>query len=142
MDQEQYDLAVSDFVLSIGLLVRRIRAASGAHDLSLTQTAVLRRLDAEGPATISELARAESIKPQSMGAAIAELEERALVMRQPHPTDGRQVNIVLTSEGAALRAQIRAAKRTWLAEAMLHLNEEDREILFRAGEVIKRVVKL
>jgi DNA-binding MarR family transcriptional regulator len=135
------EIAVLDFTQAIGLLVRRVRAAAASHEISLTESAVMARLSKEGPATIADLARAESMKPQSMGTTIAALEEMGLVERTPHPTDGRQVNIELTAKGAAVRKSARDAKQTWLAQAIAQLNEEDRETLFAAGEIIKRLVQ-
>ncbi len=132
---------VIDFTQSMGLLIRRVRAAAACHELSLTEAAVLRRLENDGPATTADLARAESMKPQSMGTSIAALEERGFVERKPHPTDGRQVNIVLTAKGAAVRKSMRDAKRTWLAHAIAELDERERETLFKAGEIIKRLAE-
>jgi len=134
------EAAVIDFTQAIGSLVRRVRAAAASHELSLTESAVLARLDKHGPATTAELARAESVKPQSMGTTVAALEEMGLVERKPHPTDGRQMNIELTAKGAAVRNSARDAKRTWLAQAIAQLNEEERETLFRAGEIMKGLV--
>jgi DNA-binding MarR family transcriptional regulator len=135
------DTAVIDFVQAIGLLVRRVRAAASAHELSWTETAVMARLATDGPATTADLARAEGMKPQSMGTTIAALEEMGIVERKPHPTDGRQVNIVLTAKGAAMRKSDKDASRTWLAHAIGQLDEEERETLFAAGEIIKRLVE-
>ncbi|MGO9843187.1 MAG: MarR family winged helix-turn-helix transcriptional regulator [Candidatus Acidiferrales bacterium] len=133
------ELAVADLTQAIGLLVRRVRAAAASHELSLTESAVMKRLATDGPATTADLARAESMKPQSMGATVAALEEMGMVERKPHPTDGRQVNIELTAKGAAVRKSDRDAKRTWLAQAIAQLDEEERETLFKAGEIIKRL---
>jgi DNA-binding MarR family transcriptional regulator len=138
--RQTHEAAVIDFIQSIGLLMRRVRAAAASHELSLTESAVLARLSREGPATIADLARAESMKPQSMGTTIAALEEMGLVERTPHPTDGRQVNIELTAKGAAVRNSAQGAKRTWLAQAIAQLDQQERETLFRAGEIIKRLV--
>ena len=138
--RRDFEAAVIDFTQALGLLVRRVRAAAASHELSLTEFAVLARLDKEGPATTAELARAESVRPQSMGATVAALEERGMVERKPHPTDGRQMNVALTARGAAVRKSARDAKRTWLAQAISGLGEEDREMLFRAGEIMKRLV--
>ena len=44
MPRKPFDLAVTDFAHSIGVLVRRARAASASQDLSWTETAVLKRL--------------------------------------------------------------------------------------------------
>ena len=141
MPRKSMEIAVIDLTQAIGLLVRRVRAAAASHDLSLTESAVIARLDREGPATTADLARAEGMKPQSMGATIATLEEMGLVERKPHPTDGRQVNIELTAKGAAVRKSAGDAKRTWLAQAIAQLDEEDRDTLFKAGEIIKRLVE-
>ena len=142
MPRKTFDIAVIDFTQSIGLLVRRVRAASASHELSLTESAVMARLAKEGPATTADLARAEGMKPQSMGATIAALEVLGLVERKPHPTDGRQMNIELTAKGAAVRKSARDAKRTWVAQAIAQLDEQERETLFAAGEIIKRLVEL
>jgi DNA-binding MarR family transcriptional regulator len=141
MSRKTLEIAAIDFAHSIGLLVRRVRAAAASHELSLTEAAVMARLAKEGPATTAELARAESMKPQSMGTTVAALEEMGMVERKPHPTDGRQVNIELTAKGAATRKIAKDAKQTWLAQAIAQLDEQDRETLFKAGEIIKRVVE-
>jgi len=142
MQRTTPDSAATEFAHAIGLLMRRIRAAAAAQELSLTEAAVMARLANDGPATTADLARAESMKPQSMGATIAALEERGLVERKAHPTDGRQVNIELTAKGEAMRKSAKDAKRTWLAQAIAQLDERERETLFAAGEIIKRLVEL
>jgi DNA-binding MarR family transcriptional regulator len=141
MPRKTLEAAVTDLTQAIGLLVRRVRAAAASHELSLTEAAVMKRLATDGPATTADLARAESMKPQSMGTTIAALEEMGMVARKPHPTDGRQVNIELTAKGAAVRKSARDAKRTWLTQAVSQLNEHERETLFAAGEIIKRLAQ-
>ena len=142
MSRRTLEIEIVDLIQSIGLLVRRVRAAAASHELSLTEAAVMARLAKDGPATTAELARAEGMKPQSMGATIAALEEMGMVERKPHPTDGRQMNIELTAKGAAVRKSARDAKRTWLAQAIAQLDEQERETLFAAGEIIKRLAEL
>jgi DNA-binding MarR family transcriptional regulator len=133
---------VMELTQAIGLLLRRMRAAAAGHELSLTESAVLARLDKGGPATTADLARAEGMRPQSMGTTVASLEEMGLVERKPHPTDGRQVNIMLTVKGAAVRKSAKDAKRTWLAETIAQLDKQEQETLFAAGEIIKRLAEL
>jgi DNA-binding MarR family transcriptional regulator len=141
MPRKPLELAVSDFIQALGLMVRRVRAAAASHELSLSESAVLARLAREGPTTTADLARGEGVKPQSMGATVASLEEMGLVERKPHATDGRQLNVELTAKGLAVRESTRAAKRTWLAQAVSELNEDERETLFRAGEIIRRLAE-
>jgi DNA-binding MarR family transcriptional regulator len=64
------------------------------------------------------------------------------VERKSHPTDGRQINIELTSKGLAVRNSTKDAKRTWLAKAILQLDRQEQETLFSAGEIIKRLVEM
>jgi DNA-binding MarR family transcriptional regulator len=99
------------------------------------------RLAKDGAATTAELARAESMKPQSMGTIIAALEEMGIVARKPHPTDGRQMNIELTAVGAAVRKSVKDAKWAWLAQAISQLDEQEQETVFKAGEIIKRLAE-
>ncbi len=134
------DFDVGDFARTIGRLVRHMRAAAAQHELSLTESAVLARVGRDGPATTAELARAESMRPQSMSAAVAALEERGLIERKPHPSDGRQMNVALTDRGAAVRRSTKDLKRAWLAQATAGLEDEERLALARAGEILKRLL--
>lgn len=141
MPRKSFDSAVTDFTQALGLLIRRVRAAAATHELSLTESAVLTRLSKDGPATTADLARAEAVKPQSMGATIAALECRGLIERKPHPTDGRRIYNGLTEKGETVRASSYEAKRNWLAQAIAQLDERDRETLFRSGEIMQRLAE-
>jgi DNA-binding MarR family transcriptional regulator len=142
MPRKNLEAAVIDFSHAVGLLVRRVRAAAASQELSWTEAAVMTRLAKDGPATTADLARAESMRPQSKGATIAALEEMGMVERKPHPTDGRQVNIELTAKGAAMRKSAKDAKQTWLAQAIAQLDKQEQATLFAAGEIIKRLAEL
>jgi DNA-binding MarR family transcriptional regulator len=133
--------SLSELTQAIGLLVRRVRAATAAQELSWGESAVLGRLARGGPATTAELARAEAVKPQSMGTTIAALAAKGLVQRRPHPTDGRRIHIQLTAQGAATRQRIKDAKHTWLAKVVSELDPRDQETLFAAGEILKRLAE-
>jgi DNA-binding MarR family transcriptional regulator len=136
--------AVTDLALALGLLVRRIRSAapSESRELSWTHKAVMLRLDAEGPATTAELARAEGVKPQSMGATVAALEAMGIVERKPHATDGRQMKIALTAKGARVRKDAGIAKRTWLAQAVQKLDAKEQKKLPAVTALVKRLAEL
>jgi DNA-binding MarR family transcriptional regulator len=142
MTRKTFDIAVTEFALAAGLLTRRLRRAAASHEVSWAEAAVMSRLGVDGPATTADLARAEGVKPQSMGATIAALEEKGMVERKPHPTDGRQVNIALTPKGAAVRKSAKDAKLTWLSQSIAQLNRQEQERLFSAGEIIKRLAEL
>ncbi len=144
MAKKLHEDAANELALALGLLVRRLRseAPPEAHELSWTQKAVMKRLDADGPATTAELARAEGVKPQSMGAAIAVLEEMDLVERKPHPTDGRQMDIALTEKGVRVRKDARSARRTWLSETIAKLDANEQQSLPSVISLLKRLGEL
>ena len=135
------DLDIAEFAQTIGRVVRHMRAAAAQHELSLTESAVLARLGRDGPATTADLARAEGMRPQSMSAVVAALEERGFIERRPHPSDGRQVNLALTDKGAAVRSSTKDLKRAWLAQATAGLGDEERQVLARAGDILKRLLE-
>jgi DNA-binding MarR family transcriptional regulator len=141
--EEHNSAAVEDFALAIGMLLRRLRAdaAPELHEINWTQKAILTRLEKNGPSTAADLARAEGVKPQSMGTALAFLEEKGFVERQPHPTDGRQMNIKLTAKGITLRRTTRDAAHKWLSQAIAKLDKREQATIFKAGELIKRMVE-
>jgi DNA-binding MarR family transcriptional regulator len=141
MTKKPLEAATADFVQAIGLLVRRVRAASGVQDVSWSQMSVLKRVATSGPMTIADLARAESVKPQSMGTTIAVLEDMRFVERTPHPTDGRQIHIRLTAQGAAELQRTGDAKRAWIQQAIHKLDERERQTLFAASEIMKRLAE-
>jgi DNA-binding MarR family transcriptional regulator len=140
MQRKTVETAVIDFGQAIGLLARRLRAASALHDLSWTQAAVMARLATHGPATTADLAGAEH-EPQLRIATMAPVKDMGMVERKAHTTDGRQMNVGLTAKGVAVWKSVKDAKQTWLAHAIAQLDEQDRETLFTAGEIIKRLVE-
>ncbi|MBW4332363.1 MarR family transcriptional regulator [Stakelama sp. CBK3Z-3] len=111
-----------------GRLKRRLREQSGVGDLSPSQTAVLLRLEKDGPATTSDLARAEGMRPQSMGTVVAALESAGLIAGTPDPDDGRRTILSLTDACRTWVEQGRAARQDWLCrtiEARFSPTEQD-----------------
>lgn len=70
---------ISELAASIraicGNIKRRLMAQSNGGDLTESQLAVLLRLERDGPASISALAKAEGMRPQSMGALLSGLDQ-------------------------------------------------------------------
>jgi DNA-binding MarR family transcriptional regulator len=133
--------AVAELSLAIGQLVRRLRMEVNPGELSWSQLATLARLDKMGAMTTADLARAEFVKPQSMGTTLADLEQAGLVQRRPHPTDGRQVLFALTAEGMEARRLRNIAKREWLQAAMAKLDPAEQQTLMAAAVLIKRLAE-
>jgi DNA-binding MarR family transcriptional regulator len=126
----------------VSQLSRRLRAASAGDELTPSQGSVMGRLGTQGPATTAALARGELVRPQSMRVTLAALEERGLVARAPHPTDGRRVVFSLTDEGVRLRGSSRRARRGWLAEAIdAHLSASEQRALTDVVPLLRRLVE-
>jgi DNA-binding MarR family transcriptional regulator len=137
--QAATEAAVNELTAAVGQLLRRLRSETKADDLNLSQLSALARLDQQGAMNTADMARLESMKPQSMGAILAVLEQEGLVERKAHPTDGRQFLFDLTSEGKEVRRQHGAAKRAWLLTAMEKLDAAELQALLDAIPLIKRL---
>ena len=129
----------AELMQSVGVLLRRVRGEAGSEGLGWSLASAMARLDKMGPMTTAELARAEAVRPQSMGSFLAELEQEGLVRREPHPTDGRQILFSLTEAGVEARRQRHAAKLAWLAAAIERLAADERRTLADAIALIKRL---
>jgi DNA-binding MarR family transcriptional regulator len=124
----------------ISALVRRTRAASAEQPYTWPQGAVLRRLDSDGPMTTADLARAELIKPQTMGSFVADLEEAGLVTRTDDAEDGRRRVVSLTRAGSRALASGRAQRQSWMARAIEEqLSPDEQRALLAAIELMRRI---
>ncbi|WP_227321480.1 MarR family winged helix-turn-helix transcriptional regulator [Acidisoma silvae] len=122
-------------------LKRRLRDQAGSGDLTPSQVAVVLRLEKDGPTTVSALARAEGMRPQSMGAAIAPLEAAGLVEGRPDPHDGRQTILSLSDQCLALLRDGRAARQDWLTRTIAaRLSPGEQKTLGIAVDLLKRLV--
>src|SRR5271154_3698432 len=135
---EAYALALAvDLRVVIGQLRRRLREQASFGDLTWSQTSVLSRLDREGPATVTSLARAEGMRPQSMGATVSALQTAGLVSGAADPKDGRQTILSPTPTCQEWIRAGRAAREDWLYRAIQSkFSPEEQEELARAIELL------
>jgi len=125
---------------TIGRLVRRLRQETTPPTPPAPQLAVLGRLDRDGTASISDLAAAERMRPQSMAQTVHDLEAAGLVSRRPDPDDRRRFFVELTRAGRALLRATRARREGWLTEALeRELSTDERAALARAVALLDRV---
>jgi DNA-binding MarR family transcriptional regulator len=124
---------------SITRFNRRLRQARPLGDLTITQLSALTSLELAGALSPRELAEAERVQPPTLTKIVAKLEERGLVQRTPHPTDGRQVILAPTESGRAIVAEHRRARDAWLAKRLAKLTPEERDTLGRAAEILGRL---
>nr|MDT0660179.1 MarR family transcriptional regulator [Micromonospora sp. DSM 115978] len=126
---------------AITRLNRRVRQTRPVGDLTVTQLSALTSLQMAGALTPRELADTERVQPPTMTKIVAKLEERGLVRRTPHPTDGRQVILSATEAGHDVLAQFERARDEWLASRLAELTPEERDTLRRAAEILQQVAR-
>ncbi|ATO17897.1 MarR family transcriptional regulator [Micromonospora sp. WMMA2032] len=126
---------------AITRLNRRVRQARPVGDLTVTQLSALTSLRLAGALTPRELADVERVQPPTMTKIVAKLEERGLVQRTPHPTDGRQVILAATEGGRAVLDQFERARNEWLASRLAALSEEERDTLRRAADILQAIAR-
>jgi DNA-binding MarR family transcriptional regulator len=132
-------LVASDLRVVIGQLVRRLRAE---HSFPLSQGMVLGRLDREGVQSVSDLAAAGRVRPQSMAQTVSELEADGFVSRRPDPSDRRRALVELTAKGRATLQADRRHREGWLAQAIaLELSDREQAILADAVPLLRRLAE-
>jgi DNA-binding MarR family transcriptional regulator len=130
-------LVASELREVLGRLVRRLRSE---HRFPLSHGAVLGRLDRSGPQSVSDLAKAERMRPQSMAQTVSDLEADGLVERSPDPEDRRRALVRLTKHGKAALEDDRRAREGWLARAIEQdLSTAEQSVLADAVELLRRL---
>ncbi len=138
---ESAQALAAELRIVIGALKRRFREQAGIGDLTSAQKSVLLRLERDGPTTGSALARAEAMRPQSMGVIVAALEVGGYVACAPDPADGRQTIISLTDHFRAWARAARAAGQDWLVRSLqARLTALERRQLADAVKLLKRLL--
>jgi DNA-binding MarR family transcriptional regulator len=123
-------------------LKRRLREQGGGGDLTPSQISVLLRLEKDGAATVSGLARAEGMRPQSMSSIITSLQDAGLVGSSSDPNDGRQTLMSLSNKCEKLLRESRAARQDWLTTAILQkLSAQEQQKLSAALELLRRLTE-
>jgi len=146
MTNQQDDARVlvlaSDLRALIGQFKRMFRDQASWGDMTLSQVSVLGRLDRDGPATVTNLARAVGVRPQSMGATVSALETTGLVSGAPDPNDGRQTIWSLTPACREWLRVGRAAREDWLFHVIQkRLSAAEQEQLANGLALLKRLTE-
>lgn len=126
--------------LAVVRLTRHLRGRRADAQISLTQLSALATLNRDGAMTPGSLAAKERVQPPSMTRVIASLSEMALVQRDPHPTDGRQIIVSLSESGRALIADETHAREAWMTEQLSRLSPEQLSVLEQAVGIMKQIV--
>lgn len=119
-----------------------MREVAADDDLTPPQTAVLMRLVNDGPASTSQLAGAERVRPQSMAATVAGLDQHGLIRRKPDPNDRRSNLITLTAQGRRRAESDRQVRDEWLVTAIQdRYSEQERQVINQALALLGRLAE-
>ncbi|MFF0791731.1 MarR family winged helix-turn-helix transcriptional regulator [Streptomyces spiralis] len=135
-------LAARDLWVVFSRLRRRIRKVAQDDDLTPSQVSALTLVGKHGAATASALAAAEGVRPQSMAATLAGLEQHGLIRRSPDPDDGRRQLVTLTDSGRERIEGNRQVRAEWLARALEdRYTEDERQTLLEALTLLERLTQ-
>ena len=123
------------------VLLREMGRADAGDGLTRARLSALSLLVLGGPRTLGDLAAAEHVRPPTMTRLVHAMEAEGLVVREPHPTDGRSIIIRATAGGEALLGHGRAHQIASLARAIADLDDADRLQLSDAADLLGRVVR-
>ena len=139
---EQASALAAELRAILGKLKRKLREQSGGNDLTPSQVSVLLRLEKDGPAAVSTLARAEGMRPQSMSAIVTTLMQAGLVSGAQDPSDGRQTLMSLSRKCQKLLREGRAARHDWLTTTIQKkLSSQELQKLAAAVSLLARLIK-
>lgn len=91
--------------------------------------------------TPGALAARERVQPPSMTRVIASLADLSLVVRTPHPTDGRQIIVSLSEAGKNLMQDETTEREAWMTDRLAGLTDEQLVILREAVAIVSDIIK-
>jgi DNA-binding MarR family transcriptional regulator len=107
------------------------------HGVALAQWAILLFLYAKDGQTQRELSRVVAIEPPTVARTVDRMVRDGLVIREPHPDDGRATRIRLTPRALALRDELAAESMAGNAFASQALSPDELETL---KTLLRRVI--
>jgi DNA-binding MarR family transcriptional regulator len=128
-----------DFRLANGRLARRVRQEQAENELTSGQFSALGAVFRLGPMTLSALSEEERVTPPSMNRTVNALVEAGLVDRAGSAEDGRKVVLTVTDSGLALVRETRKRRDDWIAQRILRLSPDQRQVLAAATEIMKEL---
>jgi DNA-binding MarR family transcriptional regulator len=128
-----------DFRLANGRLARRVRQEQADNELTSGQFSALGAVFRLGPMTLSALSEEERVTPPSMNRTVNALVEAGLVNRVGSAEDGRKVVLTVTDTGLDLVRETRKRRDDWIAQRILRLTPDQRQVLAAATEIMKEL---
>lgn len=107
---------------------------------SLTEARVIYELAQQEQATATRLGQELGLDAGYLSRLLRDFQRRALIARQPSPTDGRQVLLSLTEKGRAAFAELNARSRDDISAMLSRLSPSDQGRLVNAMHAIESVL--
>lgn len=102
--------------------------------ITLAEWRVLAFVCAAGPASASAIAQAGGIDRAEISRAVAKLEEKGLIGREPDTRNRRKLTLLPTDAGRALFAQIGDDRRAFFRDLLAEVGAHDRAVIEGAME--------
>jgi DNA-binding MarR family transcriptional regulator len=137
---EKQRWAVADALHSAAIhLLRRVRAEDEESGVGPARLSALSMLVFGGSQRLTDLARAEQVKPPTMTKVVTGLEAAGLARRTADPTDARAVRVEATARGRRLLVDGRRRRVARLSGGLTTLLPEELDVLAHAAAIIERV---
>lgn len=112
-----------------GLMHRQSNASVARFGVTIDQFVLLALLAEEDGVTQQELVRRASSDANTIRAMLVLMEERGLVVREPHPTDARARSVILTRKGRQTLDTLWAASEPVRRRLLAALTPEEADLL-------------
>lgn len=118
--------------------IARFLEAMAPYGLRPVEFSVLSVIQHNPGVTSRQLCAALGLQPPNLVGLIRQLEKRALLLRRPHPQDGRAVGLHLSADGQRLMRDAERTAGEIDAGIVAHLSASERATLIRLLQKVYR----
>lgn len=122
-------------------LLRRLRREDESSGLNAPRFSALSVIVFGGPLSLTDLARAEQVRPPTMTRIVNALEHLGLVTKQRDANDARGIRLSATSAGLALLIDGRRRRVEALAAQIARLDHTDQQMLRETTRVLSELIQ-
>ncbi len=122
-------------------LLRRLRRGDDRSGISAAKLSALSVLVFGGATRLTDLARAEQVRPPTMTKLVAAMEREGLVRRSADRTDARAVRLEATAKGTRILQEGQRRRVAQLAAVLEPLRVHDVDTIARAAKLIEGVAR-
>ena len=122
-------------------LMRYVRAQDIALGIPPARLSALSVIVFGGKTSLSELAKAEQVRPPTMSRIIDALVRDGLVKRETDKKDRRSVIITATDKGTRIMHEGRSRREKRLLDLLQPLRREEIDLIDRASEILSKELR-